>query len=186
MESGQLVLYDESGAPSNRLRLLCLLDLATLAGLLAGVLARGTVNPAGEEGWFSFLGQTDGFNRSALPLMGALTVSIFAFVGSIWHFNSVDVIDQLGITTENGYHGYAGYWSALLTSVVAFIVAGMGSRTLVHPCNARWLMWTLYQVAAWFEAGIWYNEDLDGTWGALIWLAITFFLCVWNLLHWQP
>jgi asparagine N-glycosylation enzyme membrane subunit Stt3 len=39
-------------------------------------------------------------------------------------------------------------------------------------------MWALYQVSAWFEAGIWYNEDLDGSWGALIWLGITFFMGV--------
>ena len=177
-ESGQLVSTINLERQATAYVFFAYWTLATVAGLLAGVLARGNLNPAGEEGWFSFLGQSSGFNRSALPLMGALTVWILAFAGSLWHFNSVDVIDQLGITTETGYHGYAGYWSALLTGVVALIVAGMVAERWYTRSMLVGSMWTLYQVAAWFEAGMWYNQDLDGTWGALIWLAITFFLCV--------
>lgn len=149
-----------------------------LAGLLIGVLSRGNLNPAAEDGWFSFLGQTKGFNRSATPLIIALAVSILAFAGSLWHFNSVEVFNQLGITTEDGYHGYVGYWTAFLTGVVALIIAGMVAERWYTRSMLLGSMWVLYQVSAWFEAGIWYNENLDGTWGALIWLAITFFLCV--------
>ena len=148
------------------------------AGLLAGVLARGNLNPAGEDGWFSFLGPGAGFNRAALPLMGALTMWIVAFAISIWHFNSVDLFDQLGVAEDPDYHGYLGYWSAFFTGVVALIVAGMVAERWYTRAMLVGSMWTLYQVSAWFEAGIWYNENLDGTWGALIWLAITFFLCV--------
>lgn len=149
-----------------------------LAGLLAGVLARGNLNPGAEDGWFSFLGQTKGFNRSATPLIIALVVSILAFAGSLWHFNSVEVFNQLGITTEDGYHGYVGYWSAFLTGVVALMIAGMVAERWYTRSMLLGSMWVLYQVSASFEAGMWYNENLDGTWGALIWLAITFFLCV--------
>ena len=148
------------------------------AGLLAGVLARGNLNPAGEDGWFSFLGPGAGFNRAALPLMGALTMWVVAFAISIWHFNSVDLFNQLGVADAPDYHGYLGYWSAFFTGVVALIVAGMVAERWFTRAMLVGSMWTLYQVSAWFEAGIWYNENLDGTWGALIWLAITFFLCV--------
>ncbi|DAC07840.1 MAG TPA: hypothetical protein D7H88_04585, partial [Candidatus Poseidoniales archaeon] len=178
MESGQLVSTMNLERQATAYVFFAYWTMTTAAGLLAGVLARGTINPSGEEGWFSFLGHSNGFNRSALPLMGALSMWVVVFAGSLWHFNSVDVIDQLGITTENGYHGYAGYWSAFLTGVVALIVAGMVAERWYTRAMFVGSMWTLYQVAAWFEAGIWYNEDLDGTWGALIWLAITFFLSV--------
>ena len=154
------------------------LTLSVAAGLLAGVLARGNLNPAGEEGWFSFLGTRSGFNRAALPLMGALTMWVIAFAISIWHFDSVGIVDKLGVTEEVGYHGYLGYWSAFLTGVVALIVAGMVAERWFTRAMLVGSLWTLYQVAAAFESGIWYNENLDGTWGALIWLAITFFICV--------
>lgn len=178
MESGQLVSTMNLERQATAYVFFAYWTMFTVVGVLAGVLARGTVNPAGAEGWFAFLGQHDGFNRANLPLVIALVVWVLAFVGSLFHFNSVDTIDQLAITTEAGYHGYIGYWTAFLTGLVALIVAGM--------CAERWYtramlvgsMWGLYQVAAWFEAGIWYNEDMDGTWGALIWLGITFFLGV--------
>ena len=41
--------------------------------------------------------------------MGALTMWIVAFAISIWHFNSVDYINQLGVAEAPGYHGYLGY-----------------------------------------------------------------------------
>ncbi len=178
MESGQLVSTMNLERQATAYVFFAYWTMFTVAGVLAGVLARGTLNPAGAEGWFAILGQHEGFNRANLPLVIALVVWVLAFVGSLFHFNSVDTIDQLAITTEAGYHGYIGYWTAFLTGLVALIVAGM--------CAERWYtramlvgsMWGLYQVAAWFEAGIWYNEDMDGTWGALIWLGITFFLGV--------
>ena len=178
MESGQLVSTMNLERQATAYVFFAYWTMFTAAGLLAGVLARGTLNPAGEEGWFSFLGQKNGFNRDAMPLMIALGVWVLAFAGSIYHFNSVGVVDQLGITTEEGYHGYIGYWSAFLTGVVALIVAGMVAERWYTRAMLVGSMWALYQVAAWFEAGIWYNEDLDGTWGALIWLGFTFFIGV--------
>ena len=178
MDSGQLVSTMNLERMATAYVFFAYWTMSTAAGLLAGVLARGTLNPAGTEGWFSFLGQTSGFNRAATPLMVAFGVWVLAFAGSLWHFNSVETFNQLGITTEAGYHGYVGYWSAFLTGVVALIVAGMVAERWHTRAMLLASMWTLYQVAAWFEAGIWYSEDLDGTWGALIWLAITFFLGV--------
>ncbi len=178
MESGQLVSTMNLERQATAYVFFAYLTMFAAAGLLAGVLARGNLNPAGKEGWFSFLGHKPGFNRDALPLMIALGVWVLAFAGSLYHFNSVGLIDQLGITTEEGYHGYVGYWSAFLTGVVALIVAGMVAERWYTRAMLVGSMWTLYQVAAWFEAGIWYSEDLDGTWGALIWLGFTFFLGV--------
>ena len=128
------------------------LTIFAAAGMLTGVIVRGLLNPATEEGWFSFLGSKPGFNRDALPLMVALGVWILAFAGSLYHFNSVSVVDQLGITTEVGYHGYIGYWTAFLTGVVALIVAGMVAERWYTRAMLVGSMWTLYQVAAWFEA----------------------------------
>ena len=178
MESGQLVSTMNLERQATAYVFFAYLTIFVAAGLLAGVLARGTLNPAGKEGWFSFLGNKPGFNSDALPLMAALGVWILAFAGSLYHFDSVSVVDKLGITTEEGYHGYVGYWSAFLTGVVALIVAGMVAERWYTRAMLVGSMWTLYQVASWFEAGIWYTEDLDGTWGALIWLGFTFFLAV--------
>ncbi|MEE3084271.1 MAG: STT3 domain-containing protein [Candidatus Thermoplasmatota archaeon] len=178
MESGQLVSTMNLERQATAYVFFAYWTMFTAAGLMVGVLARGTLNPCGNEGWFSFLGQSSGFNRNSLPLVVAFGVWVLAFAGSLWHFNSVSVVDQLGITTENGYHGYVGYWSAFLTGVVALIMAGMVAERWYTRAMLVGSMWTLYQVAAWFEAGIWYSEDLDGTWGALIWLAITFFIAV--------
>ena len=178
MESGQLVSTMNLERQATAYVFFAYLTMFVAAGLLAGVLARGNLNPAGTEGWFSFLGRKPGFNQDALPLMVALGVWILAFAGSLYHFDSVSVVDKLGITTEEGYHGYIGYWSAFLTGVVALIVAGMIAERWYTRAMLVGSMWTLYQVASWFEAGIWYSEDLDGTWGSLIWLGFTFFLCV--------
>ena len=178
LESGQLVSTMNLERQATAYVFFAYLTIFAAAGLLTGVLVRGLLNPVAEEGWFSFLGNKPGFNRDALPLMVALGVWILAFAGSLYHFNSVGVVDQLGITTEEGYHGYIGYWSAFLTGVVALIVAGMVAERWYTRAMLVGSMWTLYQVAAWFEAGIWYSEDLDGTWGPLIWLGFTFFVCV--------
>ena len=177
-ESGQLVSTMNLERQATAYVFFAYWTMFTVLGLLAGVLARGVLNPAGKEGWFSFLGQSAGFNRGALPLIIALGVWVLAFVASLFHFNSVDVIDQLAITTEPGYHGYIGYWTAFLTGLVALIVAGMYAERWYTRAMLVGSMWALYQVAAAFEAGIWYNESMDGTWGALIWLGITFFLGV--------
>ena len=147
-------------------------------GLLIGLVARGIANPAGQEGWFSFVSEKGGWNASSAPLICALGVWVLAFAGSLWHFNSVELIDQFRMTSEEGYHGYVGYWAAFLTGVVALIVAGMVAERWFTRAMLTGSMWTLYQVSSWYEDKIWYTENLAGTWGALLWLGITFFICV--------
>ena len=68
MDSGQLVSTMNLERMATSYVFFAYWTMYTAAGLLAGVLARGTLNPAGSEGWFSFLGQTSGYNRAALPL----------------------------------------------------------------------------------------------------------------------
>ena len=151
---------------------------STIAGLLAGILARGVINPAGEDGWFALLGNEDGFNRSAAPLLVALGVWVFTFGGSLWHFYSVDTMDQLGLTNIDGYHGYVGYWSAFLTGVVALLVAAMVAERWFTRSMFIGSMWVLYQVSSWFERGIWYNDNLDTSLAPWLWFAFTFFITV--------
>ena len=150
----------------------------TIAGLLAGIMARGVINPAGEHGWFALLGNNKGFNRDAAPLMVALGVWVFTFGGSLWHFNSVDTMDQLGLTNLDGYHGYVGYWAAFLTGVVALIVAAMIAERWFTRAMFVGSMWVLYQVSSWFERGIWYNDNLDTSLAPWLWFAFTFFISV--------
>ncbi|HJM55575.1 MAG TPA: hypothetical protein QGI72_04945, partial [Poseidonia sp.] len=147
-------------------------------GLLIGVFARGIANPAGREGWFSFVSEKGGWNASSAPLITALAVWVLAFAGSLWHFNSVELVDQLRLTTEESYHGYVGYWAAFFTGVVAFIVAAMVAERWFTRAMLTGSMFALYQVSSWYEDKIWYTENLAGTWGALLWLGITFFICV--------
>ena len=106
-ESGQLVSTLNLERQATLYVFFAYWTMATAAGLLAGVMSRGVLHPAGHDGWFSFMGYHEGFNRKALPLMIALGVWVLAFAGSLWHFNSVGVVDQLGITDEAGYHGYS-------------------------------------------------------------------------------
>ena len=177
-ESGQLVSTLNLERQATLYVFFAYWTMATAAGLLAGVMSRGVLHPAGHDGWFSFMGYHDGFNRKALPLMVALGVWVLAFAGSLWHFNSVGVVDQLGITDEAGYHGYYGYWSAFFTGVIALMIAGMVAERWFTRAMLTGSMWGLYLVSSWFESGIWYAEELDGSWGALIWLGITFFIGV--------
>ena len=148
-------------------------------GLLTAVLVRGVINPAGDEGWFSAIANHDGgYNKSTMPLQIATLVWILAHVGSLYHFDSVSMADKLGLTMVEGYHGHFGFWGAFFTGIVAMIVAGMASEKWYTRSMFIGSMWLLYLVSSWFEAGMWESEQLGGTWGALIWLGFTFFICV--------
>ena len=155
------------------------LTIFVILGLLAAVLARGTLNPAGEEGWFSKIAQHQGsYNKSTLPLQIAAAVWILAHVGSLYHFDSVTMADKLGVTGADGYHGHFGFWGAFFTGMVAMVVAGMAAEKWYTRSMFIGSMWALYLVSSWYEAGIWESEQLEGTWGSLIWLGFTFFICV--------
>ncbi|MAX46508.1 MAG: hypothetical protein CMB24_06950 [Euryarchaeota archaeon] len=155
------------------------LMIFVLLGLLVAVLTRGILNPESEEGWFSNIKSSQSaWNKSTLPLQIALLVWILAHIGSLWHFDSVSMADKLGITSVDGYHGHFGFWAAFFTGMIAFIVAGMVAERWYTRAMLTGSMWSLYQVSSWYERGMWQAEQLDGTWGALIWLGITFFICV--------
>ena len=155
------------------------LTIFVVLGLLTAVLSRGTLNPAGEEGWFSKIAQHEGsYNKSTLPLQIAAAVWILAHVGSLYHFDSVSMADKLGVTDVDGYHGHFGFWGAFFTGMVAMVVAGMAAEKWYTRSMFIGSMWTLYLVSSWYEAGIWESEQLEGTWGSLIWLGFTFFICV--------
>ena len=150
-----------------------------LLGLLVAVLTRGILNAESEEGWFSNIKSSQSaWNKSTLPLQIALLVWILAHIGSLWHFDSVSMADKLGITSVEGYHGHFGFWAAFFTGMIAFIVAGMVAERWYTRAMLTGSMWALYQVSSWYERGMWQADQLDGTWGALIWLGITFFICV--------
>ena len=167
------------------------LTIFVLLGLLTAVLARGTLNPAGQEGWFSKIAQHQGYyNKSTLPLQIATAVWILAHIGSLYHFDAVSLADKLGVTggepisnnrsypVIEGYHGHFGFWGAFFTGMVAMVVAGMAAEKWYTRSMFIGSMWALYLVSSWYEAGIWESEQLEGTWGALIWLGFTFFICV--------
>ena len=167
------------------------LTIFVLLGLLTAVLARGTLNPAGDEGWFSKIAQHQGYyNKSTLPLQIAAAVWILAHIGSLYHFDVVSMADKLGVTggeplgnsrsypVIEGYHGHFGFWGAFFTGMVAMVVAGMAAEKWYTRSMFIGSMWALYLVSSWYEAGIWESEQLEGTWGSLIWLGFTFFICV--------
>ena len=166
--------------------------LFTILGLLGAVLARGVLSPSSEKGWFSHITDGNGsWNRSTLPLQIGLGVWALAHIGSLWHFNYLMNDDQLMFNVFGpfsgqavsqypelaAYHGYFGFWSAFFTGMVALIVAGMASERWYTRSMLIGSMWVLYLVSAWYEAGMIQNEAFEGSWGALIWLAFTFFIC---------
>ena len=156
------------------------LTIFVLLGMLVATFARGFLFPASEEGWFSFMnGDTSSFiNKNNLPLQVALFVWGLAHIASLWHFDTVSVADKLGITTVEGYHGHFGYWPAFFTGMVAMVVAGMFSERWHTRAMTLASLWTLYLVSSWYDAGMFTIGMLEGNWGSLIWLGLTFFIGV--------
>ena len=154
------------------------LTIAIIVGTLVATLARGKLTTAGNDGWFSFVGSNHrGYNKGNLPLQIALAVWALAHIASLWHFNDGSLADKLGVTDEAGYVGYVGYWASFMTGLVALMVAGMVSERWNTRAMLLGSMWALFQVSSWNEAGIWSNAQLEGSWGAITWFGITFFIC---------
>ena len=76
MESGQLVSTMNLERQATAYVFFAYWTMFTAAGLMAGVLARGTLNPLRQRRLVSFLGQSSGFNRNSLPLVVAFGVWI--------------------------------------------------------------------------------------------------------------
>ncbi|MDA1131169.1 MAG: hypothetical protein O3B00_06680, partial [archaeon] len=154
------------------------LTIAIILGTLVATFARGKLTTAGDDGWFSFVGSNHrGYNKGNLPLQIALAVWALAHIASLWHFNDGSLADKLGVTDEAGYSGYIGYWASFMTGLVALIVAGMVSERWNTRAMLLGSMWALFQVSSWNEAGLWSNSQLEGSWGAITWFGITFFIC---------
>ena len=159
------------------------LGIFVVLGLLAAVLLRGVLTPATDKGWFGYIKPIDGpWNRATLPLQIALAVWAGTHIAIMAYFNTLGDMDILAIWSEDGYHGYIGFWPAALTGVVALSCAWM--------CAERWFtralffasMWILYIVSSLYESGHWANENFEGSWAVWIWFGITFFIGV--LIYW--
>ena len=156
------------------------LTVFTLVGVLVATFARGVITPVGEAGWFSFLNNdtSSNFNKNNLPLQIALAVWALAHIGSLWHFETVSIADKLGVTSAADYHGIVGYWQAFFTGMVAIVVAGMYSERWHTRAMTLGSLWALYVVSSWYDAGMFSMDLLEGNWGSLIWLGLTFFIGV--------
>ena len=156
------------------------LTIFAIVGTLVATLARGVLTPVGESGWFSFLNDdsSSAFNKNNLPLQIALVVWALAHIGSLWNFETAGMADKLGITAAADYHGVVGYWQAFFTGMVALIVAGMFCERWHTRAMTLGSLWTLYVVSTWFDAGMVTLDLLEGNWGSLIWLGLTFFIGV--------
>ena len=152
-------------------------------GLLAGVLARGVLNPASDKGWFGYIKPTSSnWDKKTMPLQIALAVWAGTHVAIMAYFNTLSDMDVLGIFIEDGYHGYIGFWPAALTGVVALGCAWMAAERWFTRAIFFGSAWILYIVSSLYESGHWANESLEGTWAVWIWFGITFFIGV--LIYW--
>ena len=59
--------------------------------------------------------------------------------------------------------------------MVAMVVAGMFSERWHTRAMTLASLWTLYLVSSWYDAGMFTVGMLEGNWGSLIWLGLTFF-----------
>jgi len=154
-----------------------------ILGFLVAVLARGVLNPAGNGGWFGHISPIKGkWDKATLPLQIALLVWASAHAATLWFMRSVSDADRLGMVYEEGYHGYVGYWPALLTGVIALIVSYMVAERWFTRAMMTTAMWILYQVSAWYDTGFWENDNFKGAWAVWIWFGITFALGV--IIYW--
>jgi len=154
-----------------------------ILGLLVAVLARGVLNPESKDGWFGHISPLKGkWNKTTLPLQIALLVWASAHAATLWFMNSVTDADRLGMVYEDGYHGYIGFWPALLTGIIALIVSYMVAERWFTRAMMTTAMWILYQVSAWYDAGLWENDNFEGAWAVWIWFGITFALGV--VIYW--
>ena len=110
----------------------------------------------------------------------ALLIWAAAHLATIWHFDQGSVADRLRLGGLGGVeaNGFVGYYSALLTGIVAIIVSGMVAERWFTRAMTLTSLWILFQVGSWLEAGFWTNETFEESWAPLIWLAITFFVGV--------
>ena len=152
--------------------------MLTAFGGMVAVMARGTLIQPG-EGWFAHVGTSDrALNMHAMPLIVALATWALAHAATLWQFHNVTLADRLDITIVDGYHGHFGVWMAVMTGLVAMVVAGWVAERWYTRSMTLASMWALYLVAAANERGMWENSSFDGSWGPVVWAIITFFIGV--------
>ena len=151
-----------------------------IIGLLVGIVGRGVLSPAGDKGWFAYNTVEDGWNRQALPLQIAMFVWAAAHLATIWHFDQGSIADRLRLGGLGGVeaNGFVGYYTALLTGILAIIVSGMVAERWYTRALTISSLWALYLIGTWYEEGFWTNSTFAESWAPLIWLAITFFVGV--------
>ena len=148
----------------------------TVLGALVAVLARGVLSEPG-SGWFEHLSDFDGpWDRSSLPLQIGLLTWFAAHALAMAQFHRVELHDRLALTGVEGYHGHFSVWAAVLTGLVALAVASMVAERWFTRAMTLASMWVLYLVSAAYEMGMWSNDSFEGSWGAVIWFGITFFI----------
>ncbi|MDP6224819.1 MAG: hypothetical protein QGF34_07155, partial [Candidatus Poseidoniaceae archaeon] len=142
-----------------------------ILGLLVGVAGRGFLSPAGSKGWFAYNDVKGGWNREALPLQIALFIWAGAHLATIWHFDQGAIADRLRLGGLGGVeaNGFVGYYSALLTGIIAIIVSGMVAERWYTRAIFIGSMWALYIVSSLYESNHWSSESLEGTWAVWIW-----------------
>ena len=137
-----------------------------IIGLLVGVAGRGFLSPAGDKGWFSFSTVEGGWNRNALPLQIALFIWAAAHMATIWHFDQGSIADRLrlGGIADIQANGFVGYYSALLTGIVAIIVSGMVAERWFTRAMTLSSLWGLYLIGSRYEQGFWTTETFAESW----------------------
>ena len=159
------------------------LAIFVILGLLAAVLLRGVLAPATDKGWFGYIKPVeDNWNRATLPLQIALGVWAATHIAVMYYFNTLGDADILAVWSEEGYHGYIGFWPAALTGVVALTCAWMSAERWYTRAIFIGSMWALYIVSSLYESNHWSSESLEGTWAVWIWFGITFFIGV--VIYW--
>ncbi len=184
-ENGSPTTYDRTNAVREGASFMffSVWTVFTILGLLLAVIGRGVFIQPSEKGWFSYAGLSDGrYNRQSIPLQVALVVWMGAHIACMWFMNGVSDADRLGIVTEDGYHGYIGFWPPFFTGIVALIVAYMVAERWFTRAMFVSSLWVLYQIGAWYEVGIWSNESFEGAWAVWIWFSIFFAVSV--LIYW--
>ena len=148
-----------------------------IIGLLVGVAGRGfSIQQVTRDGFPTILSNRLESSSTTVKSPSCLGCSS---LGHIWHFDQGSVADRLRLGGLGGVEA-----TVSLATILPFLrnrrnhCFWNGRRALVHSSHDADLLWILFQVGSWLEAGFWTNETFEESWAPLIWLAITFFVGV--------
>ena len=146
-----------------------------LVGVLFSALARGMLNPASENGWFKYMNEK-GLSKSHMPLFAGVTVWIFAHAMSFYSFHIGTPDDKLGLTMLDDVTGYIGWWQPAIVGIFAMFVVGMVAERWFTRAMIVSSLFVMYQITTLFDSGLIESEQLQGAWGPVLWLGLTFFV----------